>query len=110
VPKHPNIFDFDFNHISGFHEDLGIPDETDASGGAGGDDVAYFKSHDLRNVRDQIGYLEDQIPGMGLLNRLPVEPQLDRQPLGLATRAFGNQVWPHRCERVKGLLSTPMPV
>src|SRR5262249_399599 len=59
-------------YVSGFHENLGISGKPDASGSSGGDDVSCFERHDSRNVRNQRGHFEDQVPRVGFLERPPV--------------------------------------
>src|SRR5262245_61774552 len=68
-----NSFDFDFDDVAGLHEDLRISDKSYASRRSSRDYITDFKRHHFRDVRNQVGNLENQIPRIRFLHRLSVQ-------------------------------------
>src|ERR1051325_1393622 len=93
VLEHTNTFELDFDHISGFHEYLGVSDETDTTWCSGRNNVSDLQSHHLGNVGNQFRHLEDHVSSIRLLHRLSVQLQFDAKPISIAERIPSHKVW-----------------
>ena len=93
-----------------FQEHGRIAVHAHASRCAGRKYIARHQRHGLRQIRDQIGYFEDQVGRIGVLPGLAVEGQGDVQITGIGYLVGCHQIGADRKERVRRFAPHPLPV
>lgn len=100
VYQGPYAFDRDLAHVPTLQR-------ADAFGGAGGEDVAGFKGHDLGDERDEGVDAEDHVRGRRRLLHFAVDLGLDLEVLVVQPCRHNR---PYRRERVEALGTAPLAV
>src|ERR1051325_5604695 len=110
VRKDTNTFKFDFDNIAGLHEHLRLSDKPDAARCPGGDDVARLERHHLGNKGDQVENLEDHVSGIRFLHRLPVQAELEIQPIAVTQGCSSDEVGSHRSKGIETFCAHPLSI
>ena len=92
--------DPEFHDVAGLEELRRLHAEADAGGRAGADDVAGKQGHELADVADEGGHVEDQLIGAAVLAQLAVHSEPHFEGAGIGDFVSGGDERAERRERV----------
>src|SRR3990172_9958732 len=79
IAKPADLFYLYTDLVSGLHISRRFHFHSYAAAGAGTDDITRLEGEDRRQIADKVIAIEQQVPGVGRLAQLPVDPGADVQ-------------------------------
>src|SRR4051812_45558198 len=106
----PELFDAEFHDVPGLQEyRVRLDAHADAGRCSGGDHVAGMQAHELAEVADQEGRLEDHRAGRAVLAARAIHVEPHREIRRVADLVRRDQPWTERTEGVAALALVPLP-
>ena len=100
--------DAELDHVAGFQIQRGFLTEADSGWGAGGDDVAGEEGHELAEVADDKGNVEDEVAGVAVLKFAAVDGEPEAKFTGVGHLIGGDEPRAEGGEGVGALALDPL--